>query len=144
MCHFLSFSVVEIGFILSQRHCRFLFISVIAGLLILLQRQITTLWKLGFKQHWNTHYIRKSGFETVEGRPDELYYLPECAGATDHLWPVSDTQFDKVSQYCHEYEENSIIQQYFQNVKEQMGLPLATSRRQARKMYHNLCEIALD
>ena len=34
-----SFLVVEIGFILSQRHCRFLFISVVAGLLILLQRQ---------------------------------------------------------------------------------------------------------
>ena len=27
---------------LSQRHCRFLFISVVAGLLILLQRQVTT------------------------------------------------------------------------------------------------------
>ena len=42
MCLFLSFSVVEIGFILSQRYCRFLFISVVAGLLILLQRQVTT------------------------------------------------------------------------------------------------------
>ena len=38
----MSFPVVEIGFILSQRHCRFLFISVVAGLLILLQRQVTT------------------------------------------------------------------------------------------------------
>ena len=37
-----SFPVVEIGFILSQRYCRFLFISVVAGLLILLQRQVTT------------------------------------------------------------------------------------------------------
>ena len=34
--------VVSLGFILSQRHCRFLFISVVAGPLILLQRQVTT------------------------------------------------------------------------------------------------------
>ena len=104
----------------------------------LLQQDFNTV-----KQHRNTHYIRKSRFETVEGRPDELYYLPECAEATDHLWPVSDAQFDEMSQYCHEYEENSIIQEYFQNVGEQMGLPQATNWRQALEMYHNLCEIAL-
>lgn len=104
----------------------------------LLQQDFNTV-----KQHWNTHYIRKSRFETVEGRPDELYYLPECAGATDHLRTVSDAQFNEMSQYCHEYEENSIIQEYFQNIGEQMGLSQATNWRQALEMYHNLCEIAL-
>ena len=28
------------------------------------------------KEHWNTHYIRKSRHDTVSGRPDSLYYLP--------------------------------------------------------------------
>ena len=95
------------------------------------------------KQHWNSHYIRKSRFDTVEGRPDELYYLPECCGATDHIQPVSDVQFNEMSQYCHEYEENSIIQQYFQNVGEQLAVPQATNWRHALEMYQNMCEIAL-
>ncbi len=95
------------------------------------------------KQHWNSHYIRKSRFATVEGRPDELYYLPECSGATDHIQPVSDAEFTEMSQYCHEYEENSIIQEYFQNIGEQMGFPQAVNWREALEMYHILCEIAL-
>ena len=28
-----------------------------------------------FKSQWNTHYIRKSEFSQVHGRPDELYFL---------------------------------------------------------------------
>ena len=28
-----------------------------------------------FKSKWNTHYIRKSEFSQVRGRPDELYLL---------------------------------------------------------------------
>lgn len=31
--------------------------------------------------HWNTHYIRRSRHETVSGRPDELFFLPEL-----HSW----------------------------------------------------------
>ena len=30
--------------------------------------------------------------------------------------PVNDAQFNEMSQHCHEYEENSVIKQYFQNV----------------------------
>ena len=63
--------------------------------------------------------------------------------AADHHWPVINAQFDEMSQYCYEYEENSITQEYFQNVEEQMGFPQAISWRQALEMYHNLCEIAL-
>lgn len=27
--------------------------------------------------HWNTHYMRQSRHNTVPGRPDELFFLPE-------------------------------------------------------------------
>ena len=33
------------------------------------------------KIHWNTHYIRQSGHDTVPGKPDELYFPPENFGA---------------------------------------------------------------
>ena len=29
------------------------------------------------KEYWNCHLIRGSGYATVSGRPDVLYYLPE-------------------------------------------------------------------
>ena len=35
------------------------------------------------REHWNTHHIRGSRHNTVKGRPDSLYYLPELHGATD-------------------------------------------------------------
>lgn len=31
--------------------------------------------------HWNTHYIRRSRHDTVPGRPDELYFVPELCDA---------------------------------------------------------------
>ena len=32
------------------------------------------------KEYWNTHSIRQSHHDTVKGRPDELFYLPELYG----------------------------------------------------------------
>lgn len=32
------------------------------------------------RDHWNTHYIRKSLHDTVPGRPDKLFYPPENSG----------------------------------------------------------------
>eukprot|EP00112_Aurelia_sp_Birch-Aquarium-sp1_P023513 Seg7030.2 transcript_id=Seg7030.2/GoldUCD/mRNA.D3Y31 product="hypothetical protein" protein_id=Seg7030.2/GoldUCD/D3Y31 len=36
-------------------------------------------------EHWNTHYIRRSRFETVHGRPDSLYVFPERRGGQPNL-----------------------------------------------------------
>ena len=41
------------------------------------------------KDNWNTHYIRRSWFDTIPGRPNELYYLPERHNSEDFLQPVS-------------------------------------------------------
>ena len=41
------------------------------------------------KVHWNTHYVRRSRFDTVEGRPDELYHLPYKFGGSQFLQNVS-------------------------------------------------------
>ncbi|PFX14985.1 hypothetical protein AWC38_SpisGene20822 [Stylophora pistillata] len=40
------------------------------------------------KDHWNTHYIRKSRHDTVAGVPDILYFLPENSGLMDCMVPV--------------------------------------------------------
>ena len=45
------------------------------------------------KEHWNTHRIRDSRHDTVPGRPDELFCLPEDHGGVDGLiLPMSSTQ----------------------------------------------------
>lgn len=38
------------------------------------------------KEHWNTHQIRGSRHDTISGRPDSLYYLPELRGAMMKWW----------------------------------------------------------
>ncbi|XP_028416034.1 uncharacterized protein LOC114539597 [Dendronephthya gigantea] len=93
-------------------------------------------------KHWNSHYIRKSRFDTVSGRPDELYFLPECSGAENHIKPVDNDDYQDMSQYCHYYEEDNLFQEYFQSVKEELGLVLPTNWRAALDMFNNLCEIA--
>ncbi|PFX34815.1 RNA-directed DNA polymerase from mobile element jockey [Stylophora pistillata] len=39
------------------------------------------------KDHWNTHYIRGSNHDTVKGKPDELFYLPELLDTVNGLNP---------------------------------------------------------
>lgn len=37
------------------------------------------------KEHWNNHFIRKSGHDTISGRPDSLYYQPQLRGGSCNL-----------------------------------------------------------
>ena len=48
------------------------------------------------KLHWNTHYICPSRHDTIPGKPDELFFLPECCGVEDQLCPVSETQVHNI------------------------------------------------
>lgn len=48
------------------------------------------------KLHWNTHYIRPSRHDTIPGKPDELFFLPECSGGEDQLQPVSEIQVEDI------------------------------------------------
>ncbi|XP_044180748.1 uncharacterized protein LOC122961932 [Acropora millepora] len=50
------------------------------------------------KEHWNSHRIRKSRHNTVSGRPDSLFYLPEHHGAVENLLlKVPQSEVDYVS-----------------------------------------------
>lgn len=68
---------------------------------------------------WNTHTIRASRAETIPGRPNELYFLPEitgdydlndydatciifCVGGVDQLSPVDDQDLQFVDQYAYQ------------------------------------------
>ena len=69
------------------------------------------------KEHWNTHLIRKSRHDTVNGRQDSLFYLPEIRGGTQFLLPT--TEADRQYAHCHivETEEHNDYQECFQYVQ---------------------------
>ena len=46
------------------------------------------------KDHWNTHRIRKSRHDTVPGRPDSLYFLPQLHGVIDCLFEIPGAQVE--------------------------------------------------
>ena len=92
--------------------------------------------------HWNTHYIRKSRFDTISGRPDKLYFLPDSVGAVDHKKVVDNVSFEEMSQYCHGYEEENMYQEYFAMISQQLGLVKPMNKwRDALSMYQTLCEV---
>ena len=53
--------------------------------------------------HWNTHCIRKSTFDTVSGRPEELFFLPESFSNEHQVIQITDEDIAKV------LEENNFM-----------------------------------
>lgn len=92
--------------------------------------------------HWNTHYIRKSRFETVAGRPDEMFFLPECTGVQNHIKYISDEKFHDMSEYCNGYIEESLYQEYFAEIAQQLSFAKPTNWREALDQYNRLCQIS--
>lgn len=94
-------------------------------------------------QHWNSHYIRKSRHDTVAGRPDILYYLPECVDGENQLQAVGSDQFQDMLHYCHDYQEEYLYQEYFQTITslDQFGDP--SNWQEAFDLYRELLAAAL-
>lgn len=70
------------------------------------------------KEHWNTsHRIRGSRHDTVRGRPDSLYCLPELHGTTDQfLLSISEAESGYARSHVIESDYDSDYQEYFQYV----------------------------
>ena len=70
------------------------------------------------KAHWNSHLIRDSRHDTISGRPDELYLLPECHGGEENL--LMHISEDRINQMNHAMlqfeEETNTYQEYFQYI----------------------------
>jgi len=95
------------------------------------------------KNHWNTHYIRKSRHGTVAGRPDSLFYLPERHNAkTNLLCSVSQRDILYVSHNIVENNEMNEYQQYFQYVVEALGASSPCNCEEALQLYFVLMEIS--
>ena len=95
------------------------------------------------REHWNTHYIRGSRHNTVKGRPDSLYFLPEYHGATSNLLAsVATNEIVCVTQEITLQEHDNEHQEYFEYVRQGLGLALPTTWKEALQCYERLIDIA--
>ena len=95
------------------------------------------------KDHWNTHYIRKSRHGTVSGRPNELFNLPEHYGVLNYIEPVPQEKYDHAANdYLFQDEDDNIHQEYFQYIMDANGLQSPSNWRDALTLYHQLLQIA--
>lgn len=98
------------------------------------------------KDNWNTHYIRKSRFDTVSGRPDSLYTIPEFHGGISGLIvPVQNSDIDYA--YSHLVEatdDDSEYKEYFQYVMDELQLTFADDWKAALDLYKTITNVAVN
>ena len=78
------------------------------------------------KEQWNTHRIRKSRNDSVAGRPDSLFFLPDLHGAKDCLVDVRAAKIEFGTQHITEELDgtDNEHQEYFDYARISLLMPL--------------------
>lgn len=98
-----------------------------------------------FVAHWNTHRIRWSRHNTVSGRPDSLFFLPEYHGGESNLvMPVQDREIGYISRHIVIEPELNDYQDYFQYAKQLNEFTEPKNWQEALKLYQVLMNVAQD
>ena len=88
------------------------------------------------REHWNTHYIRRSRHDTVSGRPSVLYYLPEAHGGAPNLsLQVPEQQMNYASLHLVEELEDNDYQEYFNYAMENFQMQSPANWQDALKLF---------
>jgi len=96
------------------------------------------------RDHWNSHYIRRSRHDTVAGVPDILYYLPENSGSVDCMVPVSQENISEMEQQCEIDIEEDTYQEYFEYISDSNGWEYPVNERDAFNLFQRFKQIQLD
>ena len=92
------------------------------------------------KEHGNSHRIRKSRHNTVSGRPDSLFYLPEFHGAVGNL-NVLQSEIEYVSRHIIQRRSVNEYQDYARNT---LGISLPNDWQEAKRLYRRLLTVAVN
>jgi len=97
------------------------------------------------KEQWNSHYIRKSEFCEVFGRPDYLYNFPR-GNSLKKGTPIVQEDVDLISDYITDYnnennEDDSIFVEYCDYVFQELTLPLCSNFEVAKENFLRLLEL---
>ena len=93
-------------------------------------------------EHWNTHRIRKSRRNTISGRPDSIFYLPEQFGGTDMKLIVPERQISDVVQDVVINEEGNEYTDYFEYVRSHLSLEMPTSWETSLELFQKIMRIS--
>ena len=97
------------------------------------------------KEHWNSHRIRSSRFETVPGRPNVLYNSPQLSNGEENLiLPVSNEEIDHAFDSISIEEEDNVVQEYFSYVKNELAIPNPSTWEEALELYRRFYQIILN
>ena len=91
-----------------------------------------------FRIHWNTHRIRQSRHDTVAGRPDELFFMPESFGGEDQMQPVTDAQLEVVASHCEEPIVDNDYHSYFTYVVDLQRLAKPRNWKECLHLFEHL------
>lgn len=96
------------------------------------------------KAHWNTHRIRKSGYGSVPGRPNELFCFPP-GDKSDQLCDYSSTLYDEIEEYVDDADNDqtdNLEVEYFKYLASQINLRRVRDWDVAHRLYLNLINLA--
>lgn len=94
------------------------------------------------KDHWNTHTIRPSSRDTVAGKPDELFALPENKHGEDKRHPVSAEEIEFVAEHLLQFDEQpNDYQEYFEYTLSNLDLQKGSNWTEALTLYRELLSI---
>ena len=96
-----------------------------------------------FKSELNTHYIRKSHFSHVHGRPDELYFLENALYENQKL-EFSDEDYVEMENYVEEYldDNGDVYANYFDHLCNTLGYQYPEDLNSCKRLFHNLIQHA--
>lgn len=78
------------------------------------------------KEEWNCHYIRKSEYSAINGRPDYLYFFPG-RNYSDKQSPIVLEDVTVINDYVSDSSENEeddgVFMEYCDNIFQELNLP---------------------
>lgn len=88
-------------------------------------------------EEWNSHYVRKSRFQTFSGIPNNLYFLPQCVNATDHKHPYNPEDLEEISNdlQISDNADSLLYQEYFSYARQIIGFGEPESCGEALTLY---------
>jgi hypothetical protein len=97
------------------------------------------------KESWNTHYMRKSRHDTICGRPNAIYSLPESHGGISGLIVnVTEDELAYASEHLIQREYENEYCDYFKYVMSTLNLHEPRHWREALQLHENLTPIAVN
>ena len=101
-----------------------------------------------FKEQWNSHYIRKSQYAAVNGRPNSLYMFPKF-GKSDQKFSVDNGDLDEIKEYLNDLldydNDNELLPyyEYFDFTMVEMNLERNSTWQGARHLFVALIDQAI-